>query len=744
MKVNLSIRLNAIEEYLKNKNLKAVAHKYNVNYSTLSRWVKKFKNNQGGLYHRPWNRISREIEEKVMHIKENIPAITLGRAKILLEKEGINISLKGIYDIWSRYGLIKKLFDDPFSFFSPETSETKDNIEYVRYLLKKDKSSANLKKAAEILNNFPSYPAGQDDILEQIPEKFLSLRRRFDKLYNQFLKIPTPEFYRKIHTLRIRMEKRGLYYSSIIAGLSEILVLHWMRTPHKELKLNALLVKRKGKLRDPILNFQLTFLAATAKVELMEIDDAKSLVRKMRRLLKRLPFSPFYESYGDVMTFMSDYRTALIYHQKALETAKDEDAKKRLYFKIALNLTIDGKHRTAIKYLNIAKIDFKDKYYESYALTRALSNFGLVGIEQSLLYLQKALEKSEKEQFRNTIFTTICCYAAINRAMGQKQKARKLLQHYLKLIRKYKLKREIEIMENLINTDSINPKITELPTVYLLYLIKKAKKSSKIKDYNMLIDYARRYGITGFLHRCLIFFPEPVLNSLNRGKNPKLPVTMLRLPVFNSESLLYYIKFLGEPVVHRNQKYLKIKFEPKEMAFLIHFALRASEPDKSLVLDEIYKNFFSSSKNPQSRLSHLLVNLKNKLMMPRHLLVIQSHFGAKVLVNKGFYLNIDYNDFNATLVRAKALQRAGEWEFARREYLRAFKLFRGEPFKKNYDEWSLNMRFKILSQLETEAINFAKSCVEHGDKTKARQILQKVLIIIPDSEINGLIKSLNG
>ncbi|MEO0143072.1 MAG: hypothetical protein ABIL15_06950, partial [candidate division WOR-3 bacterium] len=56
------------------------------------------------------------------------------------------------------------------------------------------------------------------------------------------------------------------------------------------------------------------------------------------------------------------------------------------------------------------------------------------------------------------------------------------------------------------------------------------------------------------------------------------------------------------------------------------------------------------------------------------------------------------------------------------------------PFKKNFDNWSVDMRFRILSQFETEAINFAKSCIEHGNKNDARKILQKVLKIIPDSE----------
>ncbi|MGB9720788.1 MAG: hypothetical protein ACPL28_04825 [bacterium] len=53
------------------------------------------------------------------------------------------------------------------------------------------------------------------------------------------------------------------------------------------------------------------------------------------------------------------------------------------------------------------------------------------------------------------------------------------------------------------------------------------------------------------------------------------------------------------------------------------------------------------------------------------------------------------------------------------------------------------MRFRILTELENEAINFAKSCIENNNKNDARKILQKVLKIIPDSEeAKGLLDSL--
>ncbi len=114
------------------------------------------------------------------------------------------------------------------------------------------------------------------------------------------------------------------------------------------------------------------------------------------------------------------------------------------------------------------------------------------------------------------------------------------------------------------------------------------------------------------------------------------------------------------------------------------------------------------------------------------------------MVNRGIHFITDYAEFEQLLTHANALERAGEWGFAKKEYLRAFKLFRGEPFKKMYDPWSEHMRRAILNELESNAINFAKSCLERGDSPNrvaepksvadARKVLEKVLKIIPTSE----------
>jgi hypothetical protein len=67
-----------------------------------------------------------------------------------------------------------------------------------------------------------------------------------------------------------------------------------------------------------------------------------------------------------------------------------------------------------------------------------------------------------------------------------------------------------------------------------------------------------------------------------------------------------------------------------------------------------------------------------------------------------------------------------EWEFARREYLRAFSLCRGEPFKRMYDTWSEDRRRVILNTLETELKNFENACQENKDIKTYKRVLAEL------------------
>lgn len=89
-------------------------------------------------------------------------------------------------------------------------------------------------------------------------------------------------------------------------------------------------------------------------------------------------------------------------------------------------------------------------------------------------------------------------------------------------------------------------------------------------------------------------------------------------------------------------------------------------------------------------------------------------------------MTTDYGEFQTLLTQAKSLERADEWTFARRDYMRTFKLLRGEPFRKMYDSWAETARSIILNSIQTEVRNFAHLCYEHGNKQDAQRVIERI------------------
>uniref|UniRef100_A0A7V0Z685 Bacterial transcriptional activator domain-containing protein n=1 Tax=candidate division WOR-3 bacterium TaxID=2052148 RepID=A0A7V0Z685_UNCW3 len=355
--------------------------------------------------------------------------------------------------------------------------------------------------------------------------------------------------------------------------------------------------------------------------------------------------------------------------------------------------------------------------------------------ERAIALATEALSQSRKEGIGSIIFSAHLIMASAYCSLGDKKRAKILIERSLHFFNKNNLIREKTIFSILhtfvAKVNSIcsmtPPEKHTLPTIKLVLLIKNRK-------YLQAISYAKKKYLMHYFYNYIFITAEKIKEFVEKGKKTGLPKTILRLPVFNKEIPVYHIKFLGNVIVYKNQKYLKTKLRPKDYAFLIYLYQKAMEPKRSIDLNEVYRNFWPNSEKASRNFSHLLLRVKKALKIPSHLLTVSRSYGESSLINEGIYFTTDYQEFEQSLARAKALQRAGEWKFAKKEFLQAFKLFRGEPFKKNFDEWSVNMRFKILTELETEAINFAQACLEHGNKRDAKRVLEKVLKIIPDSE----------
>ena len=718
------VRINAVKTYIKSgQSLRRISGELRVHHITLWRWVNWYK--EGGKenltrvkpYRRPWNRPSKELEEKVMLLKEITPALTLQRAQDILAKEGIMMSLKGIWAIWKRFALAGRAYRIHYEPFGPVTPEIRNSLGEIRKLLKKDM----VKEASSIANSLPSFP--KDSVLKEIPEKLLKPRRQLDRLVFAFGEIPFPEYYRKANKVRKALEKRNLFYSSIFAGLKEFLALNWMGTPTKGIELLAVLKERAKDIHDPSIRFLLSMHEAKLSTYSLNSKRALESFRECKKLHRTLRSTFYYDSMGNLSTNIWNFRNASLYFQKAIDRATNEDDRKTLSLKLATIYAVDGSYRKSRHLLRDAEreIEGQDSIF---AIIRAYCAFAQADISKSSSCFRIALEKSKKGQLRNLLHAASLGLAGIQAALGNEKKARAMLRKYLPLFKKYKMETET-LIRNIILRDRIlaNEQIRGFPVFNLLLLLQNCHKPH---EYKTALKFARSNGLLGFLHRNILFFPEPILAMLGKGKDTELPRAILNLPVFRKEIPVYFLKFLGHLLVYKNQKYLPVKLRPKDASFIIYLA---SQGERYVPLNKIYKNFWRKSKKPSRNLAHLLVRIRKSLWLPSHYLYIKE--------NQLFcdcFFTTDYDAYTEHLAQAKALLRAGEWGFAKREFLQAFKLFRGEPFRKMYDDWSDDKRLEVLFSYESEVLSFAKELISRGRRDEAERLLKKAERIVGYSD----------
>ena len=165
-----NIRVRAVKKYLEFGSLEEVASSFYIHSTTLRRWIKRYQESgEDNLrtrktYARHAKRFEASIEKKIVLLKEKNPSITLIEARNTLNKNRINISLKGIWSIWKRYNLTGSYKN--ISHRAAINLEVEDGIRRAEEVL----NNGNIKKASEILNKLPSCE-GQS-ILKKIPDRF--------------------------------------------------------------------------------------------------------------------------------------------------------------------------------------------------------------------------------------------------------------------------------------------------------------------------------------------------------------------------------------------------------------------------------------------------------------------------------------------------------------------------------------------------------------------------------------------
>ncbi len=743
MKIDDKIKIDAVNAYISGMTRVDIIAIYKIHPVTLWRWVKQYQ--EGGIknltkkrvYKRPWNKFPLTLEEKVVALKEMHPSLSISKACKMLKMRGLEISRKGIWNVWRRYGLVGFMKDRmgivtdcrKYCYIDPESRE---NIKKIKIML----SNQGIKNAAHAISLLPV--CSEDKILHAVPKNSLSLKRQVDLLLSQSGKIPLRRYRQDARILRTNLEKKKLYYSALRVGIEEGAALTYLEEPQELLKLTIHLRKKGKGLRDPWLRYTIALLEGYALASLLRIQDALKCANECKILIRNLPNSYFLM--GELTSLyykLGKYREAIHWARKALEGVSDE-YRKDLYSSLLGYLTVSGDYQ-AIPKISKQEELHKWGYHTRILLCKALFHLNKGDFQQASSLANEGLLCSKKEESRAFFFTAIFILACGHAAVGEKKKAQLILRKYNPLAKKYHLEKVYFLHRILLQDLRIPKEITSMPSLRLAQLLFQATRTMHTKDYMRALSYANTQELRGLFERLALFFPEPVVRLIKKGKNPGLSRIFLKMPIFQIEPPVYNLRFLGRLRIFKGEKSIsRLKLGPKDRSFLIHLAINEN---RSIVLDDLYKNFWPRSRKPSRNLSHLLVRIRKSLSISSDRLKIRGDF-----LVWNFYFTTDHKLFEETLIQAKALDRTGEWRYAKREYQRAFALFRGEPFRKMYDNWSDHMRRVILNKLETEALHFAKSCLEHDNEifqekrqtprnvTDARKALEKVAEIIPDSE----------
>jgi tetratricopeptide (TPR) repeat protein len=564
----------------------------------------------------------------------------------------------------------------------------------------------------------------------------LSTRRQLDRVYSGFARIPFPECRRKAHTVSKKLEKEGYVYSSIIANFIELNALDWMVQPEEKKPVLQVVTKKMRNLKDSALWCLLYMHLAATHCDILEVRKSLSYVRKFRKLIYRLKSTYYMKSFGHILTGLGRYKEAIPYYRRALQQSTDPDDKKRLMLVIAtFGYGLAGDYEQAKKMLTRTKVDTTSARQQKTAIAlQAFIAFGKGDLEKSTDWFRESLKAARKEEFYNEIYVTSSGLAAIAAALNKRREAETYLKKYLPLMDKGKLTRESLLLKQMLGMKKpISKELLYIPPLRLLSLLVQANRTQRTGDYRKAFKFAQQQNLLGLLHRWIVFFPKPVQALIEKNKPTGLPQSILGFPVFNQSVPVYHVKFLGRSVIMRNQQYVRARLSPRENAFFVHLALRAGAPGKFILVRDLHNNFWPRGKKPADLLVHLVAQLKRKLIIPGRLLSISSSYPEPRFVNRGIYVTTDYGEFETLMSQVRTLEQANEWAYAKRDYVKALALLRGEPFKKMYDAWSESMRSVVLQRYEDSVAQFVKACTQHDAEQDARKVLEKCAMTIPHS-----------
>ncbi|MEM2772683.1 MAG: helix-turn-helix domain-containing protein [Candidatus Pacearchaeota archaeon] len=709
--------LKIVQYYLNNNgSLRKTAKEFNVHYQTLYKWVKKYKeiiglkNNEEWFrkeyfftgYRSPHNRVKREIEEKVCFLKEKYPTLSVRKAKKILEEMGIKISIKGIYNIWKRYGYIgfkKDSLCNNFLNYIPWSKEALKKYEFSKYLYEQGK----IKECADILNSIPVLP--YNELIVKIPDEYLNFRRKFEKIFHLIETRPVDVNLREIKKYIEYLKIKKFNYSLLRIKILEIILLEWKGKI-------GLIFKKIKKIKNCSLPFEIKIsllISEGIAYSCCNINKSKKIASYIYSLLKNknLPYFMLNLAslYSNILEYKKAERLILDYIHKVDEkTAK-------IYKRVLSNIFFNrGEYKKAMRLLKESCVYpwTKNLVFMRYILFLSILRGNLTKII-SLLQTISRIERPNIYGHAQLLFDVAFIYAAL----GESKKAKRILRKLMLFFKNNKMIYFQKRCEILIGKENKPYSYCEDPLIKILIFLKKG-------NYRKAFLLAEKKGVKRYLFEFIVYFPH-LLEKLDRVKNISFPKYLLKMPVFNKKMVKYYIRFLTKFRIYKDNRYLNVRLSPKQKAFLIHLALRLGEPNKSINLEEIYKNFWPAAKNPIKNLICLLYNIKNKLGIPKHLIEINKK--QNILTNKGITFTTDYLDFILSLSQIHRFLAMNNWKFVKAEFFKLSKMVKKEALERFYDTWSEDIRTEILMQYRDAVEKFKKEAMERRDYEAVDKIL---------------------
>ncbi|HIE06353.1 MAG TPA: hypothetical protein EYP58_06080, partial [bacterium (Candidatus Stahlbacteria)] len=449
-------RLKIVKQYLnRGLSLREAARHLNINYVTLFKWVKLYRE-KGELgilntYRRPWNRASIDLESKVVQLKEHCPALTVRSAKKILEHEGMRISIKGIWGIWKRYGYCgfrKRSIHIDFTDYIPWSKEAKDAFETVKAIF----DSKSPKIAARILNSVPALP--NNDIIAKIPDRLLNSKRRVEKIPRLFGQIALPSFLRKARRIYKLLCSEDLNYSALRVGLTIIVGLEWKVDPGEHLrmirKLKDIITKNsspRGSYLLSIPKFIILSSECMAYARLQRMRKADITIKNCKKMLiKRKDLSPhILVDMGITYSNLQDFRLAERFLLMAMDRV-DETTKKRIRCELANIYLGKGNLRMAKRILKEGgfyawgKSSFIKLFYAKLSLMEGCP-------QKTLSFTTDSLSLSREESLNQCIFSALFTASSAWSALGYFEKSNEILKNISLFLRNKNLREHKNIVE---------------------------------------------------------------------------------------------------------------------------------------------------------------------------------------------------------------------------------------------------------------------------------------------------------